>query len=55
MFGTQWWCWFAKWSRFWKNQNWYDLVSDLMLPLGLLILSNRKGIGQGGQHQNGSP
>ena len=34
-----------------KSKNWHDLESDLMLHLGLLKLSNRKGTSQGGQHQ----
>jgi hypothetical protein len=38
-----------------KCKNGDDLVSVLMLPLCILILSNRKGISQGGQHQKCSP
>jgi hypothetical protein len=40
MFGSYWWCWFAKLGGFVKIQNVYDLESDLVLQLYLIILRN---------------
>ena len=51
MFGTFWWSWFAKESWFEKIQMWHDLKSISLFHLCLIIVSNRKGTSQSGQHQ----
>jgi hypothetical protein len=54
MFGTQWWCWFAKWTRFGEIQNWYDLVCFKVATL-LSQNKNLKKNQQGWSTPFGSP